>query len=466
MKLSLTRMNLNSRSEKGIRDGNDFPISTDIEYKNMLHTDEIREMRSIFHWMYDVSPNDKAFVQKIFSCKTCGKTFGQDKLGMMCPKCGDRVEKREFDIRICGWISTHNYWFMTGICMIKVGDLIGRNSSSKRKTESKFDRLLKGNLEGFPISTLKDNWVDFIKVHGVKKKNTRLYEELINADVNTLFTNKLPVISSKLRPMMKQKNMGVDDIQLHGLNAPYSGISSIVDRLIKDGGSQVWDNDRCSEIQRKLYTIVEIAIDTVGGGKDKLIRGGLLSMRLPFIARLVIRPMDTDWVKANPKDGCRNDVCSMYYKGFVAVHKLEIKRILKSMNVPMPEIISMLNMDNEATPDQLSLLNKCLVVLRKEKRAYVLVNREPVIDFPSIVSLEVVRLTMEKTLGIPLTTLKGLRADFDGDVQTIGFIPPEVAEDIHRAMSPISYHLTYYGAIGKLRHVNDMQILLKKYLDY
>jgi DNA-directed RNA polymerase beta' subunit len=202
---------------------------------------------------------------------------------------------------------------------------------------------------------------------------------------------------------------------------------------IKRALNVLWD------IQISLNEIYVLNIRSKLSGKDKLIRGSILGNRMNFSSRMVIRSF------VGPYSGMGKVEIS--YKAFLELNILEIiNALMRGYGNPsfvtmtvyeVMEYIRRCQYKNEIDDNVWDIMQ---LFLKKRPYNPLLVNRPPTMDLGSIQYFDIVRIipnAHDKTLGMPLSSLISMNADFDGDTLS-AYAPKEkmIIEAFMKGLSP------------------------------
>ncbi len=386
-------------------------LNIDITNPELLTTAGKRPIDGIFSPLFGADTTQDA---PIFACD-CHKLTGGENVGRVCPECHQVVRSIEADLRTMGYIDIAPYHIMTfhgyKLFLKKFGkSMMEEILKHTRKLDLK-GRMVKDKIP--LISELYDSYED-------------LYEEEFGIPRNVAFTSKIPVYSSRLRPLI---HTGVR-ITMLDVNKHYLSIVTCRNQLIT---SHVLELDHRLEEQRIINQIQEdfIAIlDIVEGlmnHKTGVFRKSLASGRLDFTARMVIS-IGTD-LRPNEVD--------VPYSFMLEEYEEEIANDLSTLEgISISKAISYI--DNNMTVKNKKLYNIINQFLKRKYGVWVLVNRNPSISESSIQYVRIRKVhddIKDVSLHIPPDITVPMAADFDGDQYTIFCIKDP---RFHRLFQPMN----------------------------
>jgi len=241
------------------------------------------------------------------------------------------------------------------------------------------------------------------------------YFKIINENRDKIFINKIPIINSKLRPaMMIGQKMIFDEI-----NKLYTNL--IMSKTILDEAKNEMNKlGILFEMQLLNMKVADYIMDNIAN-KEGLIRNNLLGYRVNWSARAVIAPAPI---------GCRIDQIKLPYLTMLELYKFQILNLLsKIYNIDYVTALGKWNRAIDTFDQQIFDIMDQMV---KKGKVSILLNRNPTINYGSIVYLnvsEIKREIKDYTINIHNLILKLLAADYDGDtLNIIGLINREFRE--------------------------------------
>jgi hypothetical protein len=393
-----------------------------------------------------------------FSCE-CGYLHARFYSGMVCDKC-NTICKSQYgaDITRVGWIDISPFYVITPNAYELVAKVTGiknlqkilsynlvididGNLSPATDVERTKSGMIKPQVQyaNSGMMTFKDNFETVISYYANLRKNEEDAQYLIEHK-DGVFSSKIPVSSIYLRPTFtstKKRSVSFDKI-----NAIYVKILSNVALLRRVMKKEV-DFKRALnvvfDIQQSLNELYVLSIRSKLSGKNKLIRGAILGNRMNFSSRMVIRSF------VGPYSGMGKVEIS--YKAFLELHILEIiNALMRGYGDPrfttmtvyeVMEYIRKCQYKDEIDPYIWDIIQ---LFLRKRPYNPLLVNRPPTMDLGSTQYFDIANVTpnaKDKTLGLPLSSLLSMLADFDGDNLSV-FSPKEkcIIEAFRAGLSP------------------------------
>lgn len=201
----------------------------------------------------------------------------------------------------------------------------------------------------------------FIEEFG--EKTNPLYNSV--SDRDTVFTDKIPVISIILRPAMRtSEGLKVDDI-----NIKYMNILKNLEILRDKNIIPIIRNATTEIIQAEYMQLSEEIMEAIKR-KSGLIRNQICGTRINFSARNIISPA---------KAGYAIDEIVVPYLTFLELYRFEIINVLKNT-----ENISFKAAEREWYKATLKLDEKIYLIMKKmitDDEVGVLLNRNPTISF-------------------------------------------------------------------------------------
>ncbi|MCM1231732.1 MAG: hypothetical protein NC489_16565 [Ruminococcus flavefaciens] len=333
----------------------------------------------------------------IFTCD-CHKLTGGVNVGRVCPDCGTTVRTIEADLRIMGHIDIAPYHILTfhGYQAFKK---IFKNMDEIITTTRRINRAGKVVDNGIP--TLMELYDDYNKV----------YAERIGLDRNIVFMTKIPVYSSRLRPLME---MGRTTLTILDVNKHYLSAVNLANILKSTTLMPAFSRDieiqrTLNQLQQEINGVFKIIMEQING-KSGVFRRALASGRLDNSSRLVIT-LGTD-LKAHEVD--------VPYQTMMEQYEGEIAKYLSRIqDIPISKAITMVE-ENKMERNEL-FVNIINQLLKNGLGKWILDNRNPTISEYGIQYVKIRKIhddPTDMTLHLPQDVLALLAADFDGDQAT------------------------------------------------
>lgn len=385
----------------------------------------------LFGTSYD---DEQSFIER-YRCE-CGAFKSRLFEGETCPFCGTKVEYRDTNIKMTAWISLGNNRIISPYYFNLLRDNIGKNVFSdiinmKRKIsldgeveklneEDYSDIKITSPFMGIGTMEFYERFEEIINYFISKKKKKKEVFENILKQKYCVFTSHIPVVSTKLRPQAKTS----DTFYFSSVDKLVNTIYSITEKLLT--ANEVEKPLMINRIQYKVNNMWDIYFEEFTG-KNGLIRGDILGGSLNFTARNVIVPDPT----------LRDNELSLSYNTFLEIFKYKIiYYIMKVDGITLSKAYNIWSRANVFNPKVYEIMK---YMIEKDK-VKVLINRNPTLNFYSMLLMtirDVIKSDMDYNMATPLGILRGLNADFDGDIlNIIAMINQEIAY-MFRKFDPI-----------------------------
>lgn len=466
-------INNEDKYKKELGEGNSFPIATDYDYLDGLSSKEIRKKNTIYSYKYGIDPgDDPTILSKLYTC-SCGALEDQIKVGLTCPNCHTVVKKNEFPIDRFGYIKLP---FMAPT-------ILGLQFIKDIMTANQFEEMVKGN------TIVKDIYedIDFILKSYCKPSKVKT-AKFIAENKDLLFSEYVPVISAKLRPF-KSTDIGKDlegavirktskekmerdanaakvsksgsrratNIHVGSFNIEFTQLSMAVNSYNTAYENEIWIHCQLEKfhIYRILDGIYKDTIFEAFGSKKKISRDGVFAVRFPYTSVAVLAPLP---------EYHEMDSCTIPFQTFRAAFQEEIKDILQTVfGKSIIEANRLVNLNRLLNKKDKEIIRKCFDMIPDK---YIYINRQPTIDWESIMVLKIREIRDELVLRVHTLTLSGLRADFDGDAPHMVGLNKKVRVTFHRLFSPKAHILRWNRKFNTMFGLkNDIQALAYMALD-
>lgn len=325
----------------------------------------------------------------IYSCD-CRELTGGANRGKICPKCGSECRSIDADLRLCGYIdispyhilSYHGYNAMNALFK-NFGNII--NSTKKINA--------KGKVIDDGIPTLMDLYDDY------KEK----YEPHTGIPRSIAFMSKIPVYSSRLRPLMRQNmSMTILEVNKHYLSIVRARNILKTAPLIGNFRHDIEVQRTLNQIQQDFNAVITHVIERISG-KYGVFRKSLASGRVDNSARLVIT-LGTD---LQPHE------VDIPYQTMMVLYEEEIANYLSKLEgIPVSKAISQIE-ENQVFPSDkfVKIINQ---FLKSGHGVWMLINRNPTISESGILYVRVRQIhedTTDMTMHMPPDILALMAAD-------------------------------------------------------
>lgn len=165
--------------------------------------------------------DDDAFMDR-WTCK-CKSIQGKIFEGEVCPHCKTKVEYRDVDLSVTGWIVINNHKLIQPSYYNKLSGIIG---SRQFKEIVEYDKFIDRNghiqqkdssnpFKGIGIIEFQERFDEILAYYKNKKKNKLEEIKEIEEDRDKIFTSSIPVFSAVLRPIsFRQESFFYNSINL------------------------------------------------------------------------------------------------------------------------------------------------------------------------------------------------------------------------------------------------------------
>lgn len=414
----LVRINLDKEKEEDFKKGKGFDIKEPPPLNKAL-----KRTDSIYSEKFMKTLQDPDAYSDRYSCK-CGKRQGRDWKDMICPYCRTKVEYVGDDFEMFGWInikepyciihpnlyksigqyigmSTLEAILMPDVDLDENGNPIGRIDATLAKKKAK-RRYSKAKIDetyaGLGMMGFHDKFNEIMEYFHQKNKQKKIdyYNDIMN-NKDMIFIHNIPVYSTALRPYKVEGKR----FTFEGTNAIFTmlskGAAKVNDdsltlyRIPKYRNSALWD---LQERYNNLYDEVE----KICANKKGVIRS-LVGGRCSFTSRSVIVPDPTLQV---------DQVRLSYFSLLELLQQTIINILVKTYNIGEAEA-AMRFSRARITPDP--RIKEIIQNLIDTKGINVLVNRNPTINYGSIMAMRVCGINDDYVMSMPLQVLPSFAAD-------------------------------------------------------
>lgn len=410
MRIKFSRLNLESECAYDIINNkgfliNDTPFS-DID-KSIRNIDGPRSPR------YGTTYGDNNEFMDRYRCQ-CGKTIGAAFEGEECTFCHTKIEYKDVDILYTGWLNFYPYKIINPLFYQRLQSALSRKnleniiSNENIITSSGIIRKHNDIIEvkksmltyhNIGLKEFYDNFEEIMTYYkGKRKQKADLIDSLIR-DKDMVWTSKLPVYSTILRP----QGITVESYYFSPIDKQIHPLTNISLNLRKASPIEVplylyQVQMRANELWALNFSLID--------GKHGWTRANVLGGEFNYSGRSVI--------VLDPS--LKIDEVDMPYKAFIEQYKgTIIKRIIRDRGWTITKasnyVASKFMYDD--------YIYKIMCDIIKEEQPKIILNRNPTITFGSILMMKIRKIKKDSddvTLAIPSAILPGLNADFDGDV--------------------------------------------------
>lgn len=415
----LERINMTKEHRSDIARDKGFDINTEFKNINKALTDE----DGLFSSRFGQTLQDMNLYAFRYKCK-CGKYTGRIYHGIKCDKCKTVVKHIGDDFEYYGWININKPYYIIHPNFYNIlKSLVGPKEFETiitpkiDKDQDGFDKdIISDKKEspfiGIGILGLKDNFDDILEYYIKKKPNKRDHYDDLKKNKNLVFINNIPVFTTHLRPFKIDNNN--KDFHYEKTNTFYVMILSLVSRINRDKTKI----DKNNQVKNKLIYDLQMQFNALAEeiilglkGKSGDVRIAV-SGKCNYTSRLVIVP--------NPL----LEIYQIKMSYYALAEKLNqpIKNILmKSYNITSNEADNIMakatyfNVDERVVKIIQSLIDE------SENGIPCIINRPPTLFHGSTLAMNIVGMTFDFTLQVPLQILQLMNGDHDGD-QTSNWI--------------------------------------------
>lgn len=420
-------IDLDKEAQNDINTGNGFLIS---EPKNSNKKD-MKNINGIYSSRFGQKLGDVNPFADRYSCE-CGELTSRINHDIECPKCHTKVKYVDDNFKMFGWIILKDEYHIIHPKFYDSLDYIfGESKYNEERKKIKGGRKLRNILcynpdvdqHGFASDTefkpdkepfygigmiefynRFDEILDYYYTLNPKKE---AYVEEIRNNRDLVFCHSIPVFTTHLRPAdIKDGYMYFEPT-----NAMYNMINIHVHRINKNARKMDRDpklkNQELWEVQKKYMELVEEIMNILTGKKGTL--RSLVGGRYNFSCRSVIRQ----------DASLRVDQVKLPYVTLVKCMQQQIINILvRNYNISPSDAYDWWYRAISKKDERIAEILDNLIRANPEGIP-VLINRNPTINYGSILQMYCIGYTDTLTMSVPLQVLKSLAADFDGDVLNI-----------------------------------------------
>lgn len=365
--------------------------------------------------------DDNAFAER-YRC-SCGFLIGKLYEGEICPHCHTKVEFVDIDLDKYAWyVLLHDYHIIQPAIYKKLESFLGKTNLAEI-IEFKYvmdrDGYFKPPVEqdkkrpfyGIGMAQFYKRFDEIMDYYmGKRKSKLDVYENIMQ-NREKVFSQYIPVYSAILRPVF----VSDEDFSYTKIDRKYNSLYGNVLNLNKEPRITVATEEKINKnlfkAQMKINEIYKLIFDIIDQ-KDGWIRENILGGRLNFSARNVITP-DTS---------LRADQIRLPYLTFLMLYQAEIINLMVKINgISFTSAINEWHLAQTQFNPKVYEIMKYIITHTKHK-VKVLCNRNPTINFGSIMSVNVIDIKQDfddLSMSLSAQVLIHMNADFDGDVLNI-----------------------------------------------
>ena len=410
---TLERIDLDKQRDEDIKTGRGFMITAPRGIKK-----DIKNQDGIYSSKFGSnSMSDIDSFSGRYRC-TCGQKRGSINNGELCTVCGTRVKYVDDDITLCGYLSIHEpYVIIHPNLYCSLEAFIGATRLNKIINPD-FDVDSDGNMKPIPVKKdepfanigmleFRNRFDDIMNFYLTKYPQKIKYYTDIMKNKDILFTHTISVYSSLLRPC----SIDNGSLRYEDCNDQFSILSSLCYRLNDD---KLSIDKKPKERLKYMYDIQYHLTDLYRKIKDILAKkkGDIrcaIGGRYDFSGRCVIA-QDPD---------LRADLVKLPFASLLELLQQVIINILvKSYGYSYSDAYKKWNRAQITNND--SIIRQVIQHLIDSNDGLpVIINRNPTIQYGSILACRVVGINDNFTMSISLLVLPSMAADFDGDTLNI-----------------------------------------------
>lgn len=412
----IERLDLDKVRDQDIKDGKGFIIKEPKGIKN-----DIKLQDGIFSNRYGNTLQDAdSFIDR-YRCE-CGMTKGAINHGMTCDMCGTMVKFVDDDVSIFGWMVLNEPYFIIHPNMyMSIGAFIGWNRLdniinskvdvnedgmeiphvSKKKDEP---------FEGIGMLEFRERFDEIMNFYLKMYHHKKTFYDDIMENKSIIFTHSIPVFTTLLRPIkldnasLKYEQTNEDYQMLNSLVFKINNIRLAIDKKKKGKLQNLYE-------AQTHFNAIYIELKEILSKKKGDIRSAI-GGRYAFSSRSVI-VQGTDLLP---------DQVRLPYHGLCELLQQVIINILKRTyscsysDAYKKWYKAQLGFDQVVYDIIQGLIND------SDGGLDILINRNPSINYGSIMAMKVVGINMSYTMSISNAILKPLAADYDGDTLNILYL--------------------------------------------
>jgi hypothetical protein len=413
----LVKINFEEECKRDLETDNGFIITGAQGIKKAL-----KDPDGIFSSRYgrgvdDISPNGDRH-----KCE-CGNLRSRSNEGILCPKCKTKVKFVDDNFAYTGWlVIQHGYKVIHPIMYKTIQSFIGQKAFNNMMN---LDENFNSDGIEIPVETPDPDKEPFFRI-GIyefinrfdeiitfykKMANTQskqdAYEEIIkNRDL--IFTSCIPVYTTLLRLL---KTSGIQ-LEYYDINGNFNNMAMYTARINRN--KLTLYKTSIPEYLQKLqdeFMNVYADIEEILSGKTGLIRrayGG----KYNFTARNVIKPDAS--LKVDQITLSYYTLCDLLQQKIINI--IAHRRSISINDAYMIWSVGRLKENYEL----ISIINS--IINSYPFGIPVMINRNPTLEYGSMIQMHVIGICYNFTMGVPLDILPSLQADFDGDVLNVKLI--------------------------------------------
>lgn len=411
----ISRLNWDVAYHVDIARGTGFTISEPATFN--LDESKQKSLLGARSPLYGTSYEDEtAFIERT-RCK-CGEFKGRLFEGETCPICGTKVEAKDVDINFTGWITLGQNYVINPYYYNHLADCIGktaladivntklivdRDGHMRLANASELDVKSTHPFVGIGLVEFRKRFYEIMDWFKAKKKNKDKEFDLLKKSTTEVFTSHIPIYSTFLRP----QSSTADTYYYNSIDKHVNPLYTLSEKI--KNCEEIDKHYILGRIQYRVNSLWDENFKLLNG-KEGWIRGQILGGALNYTSRNVIIP----------DPNLRDDEVSLSYHTFRELFKFKIIYYLSKMdNGSLSK--AYYEWSNSGHVFSTRVYEVMQFILKKEQNR-ILINRNPTLNYYSMLLMRIghIKKDMEDyTLSVPWSCLKGLNADFDGDILNI-----------------------------------------------
>jgi DNA-directed RNA polymerase beta' subunit len=399
----LERRNLDEDRIWDLTHGKGFIISEPKSIKK-----DLKDPNGIFSTKYGQTLQDINPFADRYKCE-CGHMKSRIHHGIVCPICKTKVKYVDDDFSYFGWMCLKDPYYVIHPNLYKsLSFFIGQAKldeiliPSEEKDEDGFTVIGQAKLDpytGVGMMYFRENFEEIMNYYLTKNSKKKEYYDDIMANKDKVFTQSIPVYTTHLRPY----RVDGDSFSFEGTNAIYAMMSRLTSVINSDNlkilRRKKPKNTLLYDLQVKFNELYK-ELEDIFAGKKGTIRS-LFGGRYNFSSRCVI--------VQDPS--LRIDQVKLPYHALVELLQQSIINILqKSYNISYSEAYKIWYKAQIKKNQRVYDIIKYMIE-NSPKGLPLLINRNPSINYGSIMQMYCVGINDNFTMSIPLQILAPLAAD-------------------------------------------------------
>lgn len=366
----------------------------------------------------------------------CGKLNSRLYEGDLCDEC-DTICKEQFSISLenYGWLDTKQYYVIQPAAFELIQTVIGAKTfdsiinyqvnigieGTALSRETLLEKKKKiGPFENIGLVEFKRRFIEIMNYYGRIKPNKLAKAQFLIANKQRVFTNKIPIYSSLLRPAYASSSKKM--FSYDKINAYYTSMINNI-KLLLSGSSKRLKVSGPLVVMYAIQVALQQSYHATAGtkliGKPKIIRQTILSTKTCFSSRAVITSLTGKYAGL--------DHIVVNYKQFLELYTLEILNCMMR-GIGNPAFASMTLYELLEYLRRVKFSSECnesiyfimeYLITNHKQGLWCILNRNPTMDLGSIQTMRIVHVIKDPkvtVMKIPITSLAAMTADYDGDV--------------------------------------------------